>query len=79
MPTVARLDLVERFPATQIAGGIPRENILLIGDSLSSDISGGKNYGIDTCWMTPKNTPEDPAVVPDYRISDLRQLLDILP
>ncbi|MBQ4375510.1 MAG: YjjG family noncanonical pyrimidine nucleotidase [Erysipelotrichales bacterium] len=58
---------------------IPRENILLIGDSLSSDISGGKNYGIDTCWMTPENTPEDPAVLPDYRISELRQLLDILP
>ena len=55
------------------------EEILLIGDSLSSDISGGKNYGIDTCWMRPEGTPDDPSVIPDFRISSLRDLYDILP
>ena len=29
-------------------------NILIIGDSQSSDILGGINAGIDTCWYNPK-------------------------
>ena len=34
---------------------------LIIGDSLSSDIKGGLNFGIDTCWYNPKGAkaPED--------------------
>ncbi len=36
-----------------VAGGVPGFDIdkaLVIGDGLGSDILGGKNYGIDTCW-----------------------------
>jgi len=29
-------------------------NVLMVGDSLTSDIQGGINYGIDTCWFNPK-------------------------
>lgn len=34
---------------------------LIVGDSLTSDIKGGINYGIDTCWYNPlkKNAPDD--------------------
>ena len=28
--------------------------VLMIGDSLTSDIQGGNNFGIDTCWFNPK-------------------------
>ena len=31
--------------------GVNKNEILMIGDSLSSDIRGGINYGIDTCWF----------------------------
>ncbi|MCK5584578.1 YjjG family noncanonical pyrimidine nucleotidase, partial [Candidatus Bipolaricaulota bacterium] len=30
-----------------------KANVLIIGDSLSSDIQGGADYGIDTCWFNP--------------------------
>jgi len=56
------------------------EDVLCVGDSPSSDIRGGHNAGIDTCWYAPRDTTypaEEPR--PLYRISDLRQLLDFLP
>lgn len=33
-----------------------KERALIIGDSLTSDIAGGINYGIDTCWYAPDNS-----------------------
>lgn len=51
---------------------------LIIGDSLSSDIRGGKNAGIATCWFNPSGAQNDTDVKPDYEISDLRQLFDIV-
>jgi len=59
-------------------GQPPKDAVLIIGDSLSSDISGGHAYGIDTCWYNPKQLaqPEQPA--PTYTIARLEQLLDIL-
>jgi len=30
-----------------------KEQTVMIGDSLSSDIRGGSNFGIDTCWYNP--------------------------
>ena len=55
-----------------------RTQALLIGDSLSSDIQGGINAGIDTCWFDRENRtcPEDPH--PTYKITELKQLYDIL-
>ncbi len=48
--------------------------MLIIGDSLSSDIKGGKNAGIDTCWLTDsdQNCPEE--LKPDYIIHELMEL-----
>jgi len=40
-----------------VAASIPefsKERCLVIGDSLSSDIAGGRNFGLDTCWYNPK-------------------------
>jgi len=38
-----------------------KSETIIIGDSLSSDILGGINYGIDTCWYSPsgKEAPAD--------------------
>jgi len=56
------------------------EGILCVGDSPSSDIRGGRNAGLDTCWVAPSGA-EYPAgeLRPLYTIRDLRQLLDFLP
>jgi len=32
---------------------LAKEHTVMIGDSLSSDIRGGSNFGIDTCWYNP--------------------------
>lgn len=51
---------------------------MIVGDSLSSDILGGKNAGIATCWVNPghKTAPQDRA--PDYEIESLSQLEALL-
>ena len=43
--------------------GLSKEHTVIVGDSLSSDIQGGINYGIDTCWFSPegKSAPETMA------------------
>lgn len=50
---------------------------MIVGDSLSSDIRGGKNAGIATCWVNPKHKTAD-IVKPDYEIEDLTQLEALL-
>ena len=61
----------------QIPGFDP-EKALIVGDSLSSDIRGGKNAGIRTCWVNPahKTAPEETR--PDYEIEALSQLETLL-
>lgn len=58
--------------------GITRENCLLIGDSPSSDIRGANNAGIPCCWYDPHGTALPEGLRIDYRITDLRQLYDIV-
>lgn len=54
------------------------KDVLIIGDSLSSDIQGGNNAGIDACWMNAENKINDTNAVPTYEIHKLAELYDIL-
>lgn len=58
--------------------GLRREECIMVGDRLSSDILGGKNAGIMTCLFDPKGLPDDPDIVPDVRISSLGELPKLL-
>lgn len=60
-----------------IANFVP-ENAIILGDSLSSDIAGGRNAGIKTCWFNPKKLPLTGDVTPDFEISELSEFLEIL-
>lgn len=53
-----------------------KSKVLVIGDSMSSDILGGINFGIDTCWINPKQKVG--ACNPTYEITDIMQICDIL-
>jgi 2-haloacid dehalogenase len=64
--------------AFQRMGQPAKHEVLIIGDSLTSDMRGGYRYGIDTCWYNPGGKAPDPASPVSYEITDLRQLLDIL-
>ncbi len=66
------------FDAAFQAMGYPaKEETLIIGDSLTSDIQGGLNYGIDSCWYNPEGRPANPDITPTYEIRTLGQLLTI--
>ena len=51
-----------------------RSEVLMIGDSLSSDIQGGADYGLDTCWFNPRGTPRDREIDIRYEIRSLGEL-----
>lgn len=51
---------------------------VIIGDSLTSDIQGGVNAGIDTCWYNPKEEVNDTNLKPTYIIKNLHELCGIV-
>ena len=51
---------------------------MIVGDSLSSDIKGGNNAGIRTCWVNPNHAPRNPEIHVDYEIEALSQLPALL-
>ena len=51
-----------------------KERAIMIGDSLTSDIRGGVNAGIKTCWFNPKNEENRSGLKPDYEIRRLQQI-----
>ena len=57
---------------------VERETALIVGDSLTSDIQGGKNAGIRTCWYNPEGKCAPEELRPDYECSDLLQLPALL-
>ncbi len=69
----------EFFDRVFAAIGEPdRERVLIVGDSLTSDITGGSRAGIRTCWYNPKGEPNLTAAHADYEIRDLHGILDII-
>ena len=61
----------------QIGTYAPGE-VMIVGDSLTSDIQGGNNAGILCCWFNPQGKPAPDSLCIDYTISDLSQILDII-
>ena len=58
--------------------GFDKKKAIIVGDSLFSDIRGGINAGITTCWVNPNHRPVLEDIVPDYQIENLPQLLPLL-
>ena len=61
----------------QIGGPRP-DRVLIVGDNLNSDIRGGIQYGIDTCWYNPNGFRGEITVRPTYTIQKLEELPSIL-
>lgn len=55
-----------------------KSNVLIVGDSLTSDIQGGINYGIDTCWYNPNQIENETPYKPTYEIHHWEELLEII-
>lgn len=58
--------------------GFDPKQALIVGDSISSDMRGGKNAGIATCWVNPKGKNPPEHTVPDYQIASITQLEELL-
>lgn len=55
-----------------------KSGALMVGDSLTSDIAGGRNYGIDTCWFNPHGNRAEPGSEPTHVVGRLDELLGLL-
>ena len=55
-----------------------REESVIVGDSLTSDMLGGRNAGVRTVWFNPAKKRDEIGAMPDFEIQAPRQLLDIL-
>jgi 2-haloacid dehalogenase len=58
--------------------GLDKEKVIIIGDSLSSDIKGGNNAGIATCWYNPDGLENHTDIKVDYEIRYLTELYKLL-
>ncbi len=58
--------------------GFSREKTLMVGDSLSSDILGGRRAGIDTLWLNRRGSTAPPDCRPSYEIASLEELPKLL-
>jgi 2-haloacid dehalogenase len=67
------------FDAAFAQTGHPaKSDVLIIGNSLTSDIQGGVAYGLDTCWYDPIAESRPDSLPITYEIKHLRELLEIL-
>ncbi|MBI9070709.1 MAG: YjjG family noncanonical pyrimidine nucleotidase [Melioribacteraceae bacterium] len=62
----------------ELAEHSDKNSAVIIGDSLTSDIKGGENFGIDTVWFNPLNKVNSNGVNPTFEIKDLAELKNIL-
>ena len=51
---------------------------MMVGDSLTSDIRGGRNAGMRTCWVNPEHKKGREEIPADYEIENLTQLEALL-
>ncbi len=55
-----------------------KSSVLVIGDTLKSDIKGGNDFGYKTCWHNYYKEPNKSETIPDYTINTLEELYPIL-
>ena len=58
--------------------GFCRERAIVVGDSLTSDIRGGINAGLSTCWYNPRALSPRADIPADYEIRNLSELPPLL-
>ena len=54
------------------------DKVLVVGDSLSADIQGGVNAGLDTCWVNMNGLENESGLTPTYEVKALRELYPIV-
>ena len=55
-----------------------RDDVLVIGDTLTSDIRGGIEYGVETCWYNYYQGTNETTYRPTYEVTNMGMLRDLL-
>ena len=61
-----------------LLGEPDRATTVMVGDSLSSDMRGGRESGIATAWYNPDGRPVPPDLTVTHVLHDLAELLDLV-
>lgn len=72
-PNPAYFDIV-----MNACGNPPKDRILIVGDSLNSDMKGGIQYGIQTCWCNLFGQVNTTNLEPTFEINHLSEFRDLL-
>lgn len=59
-------------------GDIHPGEVMMIGDSISADITGAKEYGMQTCWYNHKGLPAEHGNMSDHKVDSLLEIKEIL-
>jgi len=57
---------------------VNKSQIIMVGDNIHSDIQGGINAGIDTCWLNATNSEKPENITPHFQIAQLSELKAIV-
>jgi 2-haloacid dehalogenase len=70
---------IEYFEYTfRSLGQPPKDRVLVVGDNLSSDIQGAKNFGLKSCWYNPSGKENPGPHFPEYEIRGLDEVREIV-
>ncbi len=61
--------------ALQMLNTKDRKKILIVGDSLTTDILGGNQNEIDSCWFNPEHKNNNTNIHPTFEIDNLKVLI----
>ncbi|NOH62552.1 pyrimidine 5'-nucleotidase [Vibrio sp. RE88] len=64
--------------ALEKMGNPCKSKVLMVGDNPHSDILGGINFGIETCWLNTTQEDEVEGIEPNYTVESLLELKSIL-
>lgn len=59
-------------------GNPARDRVMMVGDNPDSDILGGINAGLATCWLNADNRAKPEGITPTWQVSSLTQLVALL-
>lgn len=57
---------------------LPKEQVVMVGDNLSTDILGALKAGIKSVWINRTNMERKGEIVPDYEIQQLEEIFSII-
>lgn len=69
---------VEYFDFAKKKIGFENDVTLIIGDNIESDIRGGHNYNIDTCWFNLQQRENTSEINPTYKVKTFEEIKKLL-